>query len=89
VAVRLLIVYQCGVWHGMAFAVYKGKRMRRDEMRRTKDQIKYEDKLRRALSEEERYMGSVFVTPMGQRKHEEAVKQAYIDYRRVGGNKDL
>ena len=32
-------------------------------MRRTKDQIQYEDKLRQALSEEERYMGSVFVTP--------------------------
>ncbi len=58
-------------------------------MRRTKDQIKYEDKLRRALSEEERYMGSVFVTPMGQRDHETKVKQAYSDYHRVGGTKDL
>jgi hypothetical protein len=62
-----------------------GKKMKR----RTKDQIKYENKLRRALSEEERYMGSVFVTHLGQRDHEEKVRQAYADYKRVGGTLDL
>lgn len=57
--------------------------------RRTKEQIKTETALRFALNEEERYMGSVFVTPMGQRKHEEKVKQAYGDYKRSGGTLDL
>lgn len=58
-------------------------------MRRTKEQIKAEETLRRALSEEDRYMGSVFVTPMGQRDHEAKVKAAYANYHRVGGTKDL
>lgn len=58
-------------------------------VRRTKEQIKAERELRFALSEEERYMGSVFVTPMGQRKHEERVKLAYANYRKVGGTKDI
>jgi len=57
--------------------------------RRTKEEIKTETALRFALSEEERYMGSVFVTPSGQRKHEERVRQAYADYRRAGGTKDI
>ena len=57
--------------------------------RRTKEQVKYETALRFALSEEERYMGSVFVTTIGQRKQEERVGQAYSDYKRAGGTKDL
>ena len=58
-------------------------------MRRTKEQIKAEKELRFAISEQDRYMGSVFVTPMGQRKHEERVEKAYKEYRRVGGEKDI
>jgi hypothetical protein len=57
--------------------------------RRTKEQIKAEKELRFALSEEERYMGSVFVTPMGQRKHEERVANAYKNYRKLGGTLDI
>jgi hypothetical protein len=58
-------------------------------MKRSRDEIRYERELRFALSEEERYMGSVFVTPIGQRKHEEKVAQAYKNYRTCGGRKDL
>ena len=58
-------------------------------MRRTKEQIKAEERLRFALAQEERYMGSVFVTPMGQRDHEEKVKKAYEEYRRASGTKDI
>ena len=58
-------------------------------MRRTKQEITAEKELRFALSEEDRYMGSVFVSPMGQRKHEERVKLAYANYRRSGGKKDI
>ena len=57
--------------------------------RRTKEEIKTETALRFALSEEERYMGSVFVTSSGQRKQEERVRQAYSDYKRAGGIKDI
>ena len=57
--------------------------------RRTKMEIKYEKELKMAISEEDRYMGSVFVTPIGQRRHEEKVAQAYANYRRVGGTKDI
>jgi len=45
--------------------------------------------LRTAISEEDRYMGSVFVTPMGQRDHEERVRKAYVNYRAKGGTKDI
>jgi hypothetical protein len=58
-------------------------------MRRTKEQIKAEKELRFALSEQERYMGSVFVNSYGQRKHEERVEKAYKEYRRVGGQLDI
>ena len=58
-------------------------------MRRTKQEIKVEHNLRQALLSEERYMGSVFVTPMGQRKMEEKVSQAYKEYRLAGGKKDI
>jgi len=34
-------------------------------------------------------MGSVFVTPFGQRQHEDRVRQAYIFYKRAGGTKDI
>ena len=57
--------------------------------RRTREQIKTEKALRFALSEEDRYMGSVFVTPSGQRKHEEKVSMAYANYKRSGGTLDL
>jgi len=57
--------------------------------RRSKQEIQAETRLRFVLAQEERYMSSVFVTPMGQRKHEEAVKQAYNDYRMAGGTKDI
>ncbi len=52
-------------------------------------QNKAERELRFALSEQERYMGSVFVTPIGQRKHDERVAAAYAQYHRVGGTKDI
>ena len=58
-------------------------------MRRTKEQIKAEERLRFALAQEERYMGSVFVTSHGQRQHEEKVKAAYANYRKAGGTKDI
>ena len=58
-------------------------------MRQTSKQVKAEKELRFALSEEERYMGSVFVSPMGQRKHEDRVAKAYANYKRVGGTKDI
>ena len=58
-------------------------------MGQTKEQTKAEKELRFALSEEERYMGSVFVTSFGQRKHEERVATAYASYKRVGGTKDI
>jgi len=57
--------------------------------RRSKQLIKAEKALRFALSEQERYMGSVFVNAHGQRKHEERVEQAYADYRRAGGTLDI
>jgi len=58
-------------------------------MRRTKREIEAERKLRFALSEQERYMGSVFVTSFGQRQHEEKVRLAYASYRAAGGTKDI
>uniref|UniRef100_A0A6M3LX01 Uncharacterized protein n=1 Tax=viral metagenome TaxID=1070528 RepID=A0A6M3LX01_9ZZZZ len=57
--------------------------------RRTKEEIKTETALRFALAQEERYMGSVFVTSHGQRQHEEKVKAAYANYRKAGGTKDI
>jgi len=55
---------------------------------RSREEIKAEKELRFALSEQDRYMGSVFVNSFGQRKHDERVEKAYSDYRRVGGKKD-
>ena len=57
--------------------------------RRTKEEIKAETALRFALAQEDRYMGSVFVTGHGQRQHEEKVKAAYANYKRAGGTKDI
>lgn len=57
--------------------------------RRSREEIKAEAALRFALAQEERYMGSVFVTAHGQRQHEEKVKAAYANYKRAGGNKDI
>ena len=57
--------------------------------RRTPAEIKAEKALRFAIQQQERYMGSVFVTPMGQRKYEELVRQAYANYHRAGGKKDI
>ena len=54
-----------------------------------KQEAKAEKELRFALAQEERYMGSVFVTAQGQRQHEEKVRAAYANYRRAGGTKDL
>ncbi len=50
---------------------------------------KAEHELRISISEEDRYMGSIFVTPMGQRDHEAKVTTAYANYRRLGGTKDI
>ena len=58
-------------------------------MRRTKEEIKAERDLKFVLSEQERYLGSVFANPFGQRKHEEKVEKAYQQYRRIGGKKDI
>jgi hypothetical protein len=57
--------------------------------RRTKEEIKAERELRMALSEEERYMGSIFANSLGQKKHEEKVAIAYANYHRAGGKKDI
>ena len=48
-----------------------------------------EKELRLSISEEDRYMGSVFVNSSGQRKHEARVAAAYMNYRRLGGTKDI
>jgi hypothetical protein len=48
-----------------------------------------EKEVRMAISEEDRYMGSVFVNPFGQRQHEERIKRAWEHYHRLGGNKDI
>uniref|UniRef100_A0A6M3J0P6 Uncharacterized protein n=1 Tax=viral metagenome TaxID=1070528 RepID=A0A6M3J0P6_9ZZZZ len=48
-----------------------------------------EKELRFSISEEDRYMGSVFVNSSGQRKHEARVSAAYTNYRRLGGTKDI
>lgn len=37
-----------------------------------------------ALKQEDRYLGSVFVTPVGQRQVEERTKQAYEECKRLG-----
>lgn len=60
--------------------------MKRYEMQLLK---KAEKEVRMAISEEDRYMGSVFVTPMGQRDHEARVTRAWENYHRLGGNKDI
>ena len=60
--------------------------MKRYEMQLLK---KAEHELRVSISEEERYMGSVFVTAIGQREKEARVSAAYAKYRRLGGTKDI
>ena len=42
-----------------------------------------------ALASQDRYMGSVFVTPKGQRDYDERVEKAYAAYKLAGGTKDL
>jgi len=48
-----------------------------------------EHELKMAISEEDRYLGSVFANSIGQRRYEERVAAAYKNYRRLGGEKDI
>jgi hypothetical protein len=48
-----------------------------------------EKELRMSISEEDRYLGSVFVNSVGTRQHQERVTRAYTNYRRLGGSKDI
>lgn len=58
--------------------------------RQEKRSIKAAEKeLRVAISEEDRYMWSVFSDPIGLKQHKDRVKLAYANYRRLGGNKDI
>lgn len=59
------------------------------KVKRSKQLIKAEHELKQALLSQEIYMGSVFVNSHGQRKHDDRVTQAYADYHRAGGTKDL
>lgn len=53
-------------------------------MRLTRDQKKALEAYRFAERQEDRYMGSVFVTPIGQRDHEAKVRAAYEACKRLG-----
>ena len=53
-------------------------------MRLTKDQKKALEAYRFAERQEDRYMGSVFVTTSGQRDHEAKVRAAYETCKRLG-----
>ena len=53
-------------------------------MRLTKDQKKALEAYRFAERQEDRYMGSVFVTTVGQRQYEEKTKAAYENCKRLG-----
>lgn len=50
----------------------------------TKAQIAAVEAYNFALREEDRYLGSVFVTPIGQRKQEAKTHQAYEKAKRLG-----
>ena len=62
----------------MAMNVWKPKG------RMTKEQKKAWDAYDFAVKQEDRYMGSVFVNPIGQRQHEEKVSSAYARLKRTG-----
>lgn len=52
--------------------------------RMTSQQKKALAAYRFALQQEDRYLGSVFVTPIGQRRHEALTKAAYDECKRLG-----
>lgn len=52
--------------------------------RMTKEQKKALDAYRFALQQEDRYLGSVFVTPTGQKLREAATARAYQECKRLG-----
>jgi cell division protein FtsN len=54
--------------------------------RLTKEQKKALEAYELALRQEDRYLGSVFVTPTGQRQHEEKTKAAYEACKRLDMN---
>jgi hypothetical protein len=53
-------------------------------VRLTKEQRQALKEYNFALSEEDRYLGSVFVTPIGQRRVEERTKAAYEKCKALG-----
>ena len=52
--------------------------------RLTKEQRKALDAYKFAEKQEDRYLGSVFVTPIGQREYEAKTKAAYDECKRLG-----
>lgn len=54
------------------------------KIRLTKEQRKALEYYEFCERQEDRYMGSVFVTPMGERKHRERTLAAYEDCKRLG-----
>jgi hypothetical protein len=59
------------------WAPRKGIRMSREQAEALK-------RYRFAVQQEDRYLGSVFVNPIGQRKHEDAVRAAHERCKRLG-----
>lgn len=55
-----------------------------DRRRLSKDQKAAVERYERCLREEDRYLGSVFANAAGQRRVEEATRQAYEDAKRLG-----
>jgi len=58
--------------------------MKTQKARLTKAQAEALKKYNYTLAQEERYLGSVFVTPQGQRKHEAATQAAYDSCKALG-----
>jgi cell division protein FtsN len=54
------------------------------KVRLTKEQRKALETYEFAERQEDRYLGSVFVTPIGQRQYEEKTKAAYEACKRLG-----
>ena len=54
------------------------------QVRKTPAQKKAFDAYKFAVAQEDRYLGSVFVTPIGQRQHEEKVRAAYEACKALG-----
>lgn len=54
------------------------------QVRKTPAQKKAFDAYKHAEQQEDRYMGSVFVTAHGQREHEAKVRSAYEECKRLG-----